>query len=92
MTNYLMYVIGGIGVFTCLTGMFVIIWSLSMSPFIYELYMALGVIILAIGVGIIYGGSKLNKKSVYICGFCNYVADTEMDLYNHSLQHEKQNK
>ena len=83
-----MYIIGGLGVVVCVLGMFVIIRSLTMPPIIYEQYMAFGVIVLAIGVGIIYGGSKMKKKSAYICGYCNYIAKTERELYNHSLQHE----
>ena len=62
-----------------------------MPPIIYEQYMAFGAIVLAIGIGILYGGNKLKKKSSYICGHCNYIAETERELYNHSLQHEKDN-
>ena len=52
-------------------------------------------IICFIGIGIIIGGAFAPKNgftkepSRYICGYCNYVAESERELYNHSINCEK---
>ena len=47
-----------------------------------------------IGLGLTIGGavSSGEKRATflqYICGYCNYIAETERELYNHSLICEK---
>lgn len=50
-------------------------------------YVALGqvllIIIAVIGLGILIYGAVAKKKSVFICGYCNFVTEIEPELYEH---------
>lgn len=41
------------------------------------------IIIAVIGLGILIYGAVAKRRSVFICGYCNFVTEIEPDLYDH---------
>jgi hypothetical protein len=80
-----------IGIIALLGGIAITLWSLSMPMIIAGQYMILGLFVMVIGGLIMYGGKRLikKKKSHFVCGYCGFIAESERELYNHSLLCEK---
>lgn len=80
-----------IGIIVLLGGAAITIGSLSMPMIFAGQYMILGLFVMVIGGLILYGGKRLikKKKSHFVCGYCGFIAETERELYNHSLLCEK---
>ena len=57
--------------------------DLQDEVFFAKIGMGIGVITIVIGV-LVRG-----KKSIHNCGFCGYIAETQRELYNHTLICEK---
>ncbi len=81
----------GIGIVLLLCGFAVIIVGSSYhmnGGFAGIPFMFMGGLILLGGIGAFYLPQRWSKKSQYICGYCNYIASSENELHNHSLNCE----
>ena len=65
--------------------------TVNMAQFYAGQYVMLGLFVIIIGGLLFYASGRMKKKitSHYICGYCKYIAETERELFNHSIVCEK---
>jgi hypothetical protein len=89
MKTVVMVVIGG---FLCIIGLMVISDGISMhvnGGFAGVPWAFMGGLIFLGGIGAFLLPRRWHKKkSQYICGYCNYISNSETELHNHSLNCE----
>ena len=74
-------------------GLYVFVIFLIFDPVLAAKLTGISILLGIIGAILFIAGNTIRETiSNYICGYCNFVAKTERELYNHSLTCEKKNQ